>query len=125
MTSNSFDTLVLTVTDADDSLPISLATLHYATVKQTDVSVLIYRFNVSDPDPDATIVFATTSTDYTVGASTGQVTVTDKSAQALDAKNCPTDDSVVVTATSGSNIVTMTLYVQAIPEDITTQVNLL
>ena len=46
------------------------------------------------------------------------IQVKDKSAQALDANACPTDDEVEVTADSGGTVLTLKLYVEAIPEDV-------
>ena len=111
----------LTVSDVNEFDPLERSHALYTTVQQSDVNVVVYTFNLLDRDISGpSVTFSTTSTDYTVGTTNGQVRVTDKSAMPLDAFNCPTDDVVYVTADpgGGATVLQMTLYVEAVPEDL-------
>ena len=120
-------TLTLVVSDVDEYEPRQQLPVYYTNVKQSDQNVIVYDFDVMDIDPSVThsdVTYATTSAHYTIGATDGVVRVIDKSAMPVDASNCPLDDEILVTADAGGggDIVTMSLYIRAVPEDLTTPV---
>ena len=83
----------------------------------------LYRFRIIDLDDSGAmslVTWTTTSTDYTIGATSGWVKVINKRTMPLDALNCPTDDEVHVTAdpVNVAPVVDLTLYVKAIPVDL-------